>query len=202
MPERQMSEQSLIGAFEAPPQDAARAFRAALEALARPGTIHEIKGGKAPAPISEAAASLLLTLCDPETPLCLMGAHDTPAIRDWIAFQIGAPIVGPAKAMFALGTWAALQPVTAFPIGTAEYPDRSTTLIVEMERLSQDGMRLTGPGIETTASLTLPALEPFQMNAALFPLGLDFYFTSGTQIAGLPRSTKVSPETGAEMEAD
>lgn len=189
---KHMSDQSLIGAFAAPPQDAARAFRAALKALARPGTLHDIKGGQAPAPVSVAAASLLLTLCDPETPLCLMGAHDTPEIRDWIAFQIGAPIVDPLTAMFALGTWEALQPVTAFPIGTAEYPDRSTTLIVEMDALSQDGAQLTGPGIETTARLSLPALEPFQRNAMLFPLGLDFYFTSGTQIAGLPRSTQVT----------
>ncbi len=192
MPEKQMNEQSLIGAFEAPPQDAARAFRAALEALARPGSIYEITGGKAPAPMSEAAATLLLTLCDPETPLCLSGAHDTAEIRDWIAFQIGAPIVAPAEAMFALGTWEAFQPVTEFPIGTAEYPDRSATLIVETDTLHQHGAQLTGPGIKTVASLSLPALEPFQMNAALFPLGLDFYFTSGTQIAGLPRSTQVS----------
>ncbi|SFJ35338.1 phosphonate C-P lyase system protein PhnH [Celeribacter neptunius] len=187
-----MQEQSLIGAFEAPPQDAARAFRAALEALARPGTIHEIKGGQAPAPVSEAAASLLLTLCDPETPLCLMGRHDTPEIRDWIAFQIGAPIVGPESAMFALGTWTALQPITNFLIGTPEYPDRSTTLIVEMEALSQDGATLAGPGIKETATLALPDIEPFQMNHALFPLGVDFYFTAGTQIAGLPRSTRIS----------
>ncbi|MEO0766502.1 MAG: phosphonate C-P lyase system protein PhnH, partial [Pseudomonadota bacterium] len=32
----------------------------------------------------------------------------------------------------------------------------------------------------------------FQRNAMLFPLGLDFMFTSGAQIAALPRSTKVS----------
>lgn len=187
-----MKEQSLIGAFETPPQEAARAFRAALEALARPGTIHEIKGGHAPAPMSEAAASLLLTLCDPETPLCLRGAHDTQEIRDWIAFQIGAPIVGPERAVFALGTWEALQPITSFPIGTAEYPDRSTTLIIEQDALSQEGATLTGPGIKEAASLALPEIAAFQMNNALFPLGLDFYFTAGRQIAGLPRSTQVT----------
>lgn len=187
-----MDMQSLSGGFANPPQDSSRAFRAALETLARPGTIHDISGAKAPAPVSEAAATLILTLCDPETPLYLAGAHDTQDIRDWVAFHIGAPLVGPEQAMFALGTWETLSPITVFPIGTPEYPDRSTTLIVEMDALNQDGMRLSGPGIKDSAMLALPDLAPFQMNAGLFPLGLDFYFTAGTRLAGLPRTTNVS----------
>lgn len=185
-----MQAEALAGGFtEAPPQ-AARAFRAALEALARPGRIETISGARAPAPVSPAAAALLLTLCDGETPLHLAPGHDTSEIRDWVAFHIGAPVVAPGEAMFALGAWEALD-LGAFPVGTPEYPDRSATLIVEMPTLSPEGPRLTGPGIEKDARMNLPETAAFIANRALFPLGLDFFFTAGDRIAGLPRSTTV-----------
>nr|WP_319247800.1 phosphonate C-P lyase system protein PhnH [uncultured Celeribacter sp.] len=197
-----MDMQSLSGGFADAPVDAARAFRAALEALARPGTLHEISGATAPAPVSEAAATLLLTLCDAETPIFLAPSYDSAALRDWIAFHIGAPIVAPAEAMFALGDWDGLQPLSAFPIGTETYPDRSATLIVEMADLHAQGARLRGPGIRTEAALSLPGdLKLFQANAALFPLGLDFFLTCGTQIAGVPRSTKLGEAQTTQEEA-
>lgn len=186
-----MTQDTLTGGFTAAPQQSARAFRALMNALARPGSIEEIRGGTGPAPLSAAAATTLLTLCDTETPVYLAGAHDTDAIRQWIAFHIGAPIGTREQAMFALGTWKALTPITGFPIGTPEYPDRSTTLIVEMDALSNTGPALSGPGIQTTAQLSLPETTAFQQNRMLFPMGVDCYFTAGSRIAALPRSTKV-----------
>ena len=41
------------------------------------------------------------------------------------------------------------------------------------------------------ARLPLPDTEAFQDNHLLYPQGLDFFFTAGTRIAALPRSTKV-----------
>ena len=185
---------TLTGGFSDAPIDAARGFRAALSALARPGRIEHLSGAQAPAPLSPAAATLMLVLCDAETPVYLAGAHDTADLREWIAFHIGAPLVGPETAMFAVGAWAALVPVSRFPNGTPEYPDRSATLIVEMPDLRAEGARLTGPGIETQAHLSLPDLRVFQENRALFPLGLDFFLTAGDRVAGLPRSTHVGAE--------
>jgi alpha-D-ribose 1-methylphosphonate 5-triphosphate synthase subunit PhnH len=186
-----MRNDALTGGFtEAAPQ-AARAFRAAMNALARPGRIETISGARAPAPVSSAAATLLLTLCDGETPLHLAPGHDGPEIRDWVAFHIGAPIVAPREAMFAVGGWAALAPLDAYPMGTSEYPDRSATLIVERAELGAQGPRLAGPGIETVARLTLPETAAFRANRALFPLGLDFFFTAGDRVAALPRTTHV-----------
>lgn len=83
-------------------------------------------------------------------------------------------------------------PLSSYPIGTSEYPDRSATLIVESADLAASGARLTGPGIKEEAQLSLPDLAAFQSNRALFPLGLDFIFTCGDRLAALPRSTKVS----------
>jgi alpha-D-ribose 1-methylphosphonate 5-triphosphate synthase subunit PhnH len=101
--------------------------------------------------------------------------------------------------MFAVGTWAALAPLSAFPVGTSEYPDRSTTLIVEQNELTA-GALLTGPGIKDTAGLNLPETAAFQTNRAMFPLGLDFVFTCGNQLAALPRSTIVNAPCGATEE--
>ncbi|MEM7525185.1 MAG: phosphonate C-P lyase system protein PhnH [Pseudomonadota bacterium] len=182
---------SLEGGFADAPIDAARAFRAAMTAMARPGRIETLTGAAPPAPLSPAAGALILTLCDPETPIRLAGACDTPDIRDWIAFHTGAPLSDAAGAAFAVGEWADLFPLGDYAIGTPEYPDRSASLIVEMNALAASGARLTGPGIETAAALSLPEIAAFQANASLFPLGLDFWFCAGDQAAALPRTTKV-----------
>lgn len=182
---------SLSGAFADPATDAARAFRAVLDAMARPGRIVTLAGATAPAPASSALAAVLLTLADSTTPVHLAGGHDTPALRDWLRFHTGAPLAGRGAAIFAAGTWAALTPLGDYAPGTAEYPDRSATLIVEVAELAAAGARLTGPGIDGQAHLSLPDLAPFQWNAARFPLGLDFIFTCGDRLAAVPRTTHV-----------
>ncbi|MEX5729458.1 alpha-D-ribose 1-methylphosphonate 5-triphosphate synthase subunit PhnH [Rhodovulum iodosum] len=186
-----MQTNALTGGFADAPVDAAHAFRAALEAMARPGRIFQIAGAAPPAPLSAAAGTLLLTLADGDTPLYLAGGWDTPALREWLTFHTGAPLTRPRDAAFAVGDWAALAPLGAYRAGVSEYPDRSATLIVEMPALEKAGARLTGPGIETEESLGLPEIDAFRANAAGYPLGLDFFFTSGNRLAALPRSTRV-----------
>lgn len=186
-----MSPEALAGGFAAPPTDAARAFRLVLEVLSRPGTIAEVAGALPPAPLSPAAGVLALVLLDGTTPVHLAGALDCGAVRDWLAFHTGAPVTDAAGAAFAFGTWEALQPVGRFATGTAEYPDRAATLVIEMPALAADGARLSGPGIAGTARLTLPETAAFRANRALFPLGFDAFLTCGNRIAGLPRSTVV-----------
>lgn len=186
-----MNTQALRGGFTDASTQSAHAFRAILDALARPGHIVALAGAAPPAQLSAAAGAVLLTLCDGTTPVYLAGAHDCDAVRDWIAFHCAAPIATPDTAMFALGTWAALQPVSRFAIGLPDYPDRAATLIVEMPELIPAGATLRGPGIETVAHLNLPERAGFAANRAQFPLGFDCIFTAGAQAAGLPRSTIV-----------
>ncbi len=187
-----MQANTLSGGFADPAIGSAHAFRSVMEAMARPGSIHSIEGASPPAPLSPAMGAVLLTLCDTETPVYLAGEMECDAVRAWISFHTGAPLLGPAHCMFAIGTWEALAPLSSYPIGTSEYPDRSATLIVESADLAASGARLTGPGIKEEAQLSLPDLAAFQSNRALFPLGLDFIFTCGDRLAALPRSTKVS----------
>jgi alpha-D-ribose 1-methylphosphonate 5-triphosphate synthase subunit PhnH len=180
------------GGFAQPAFESAYAFRAAMRAMARPGTIETLEGALAPSPLSSAAATLLLVLCDPDTGLSLHGAHDNLSIRQWINFHTGAPSVSSADATFALGDWDALNPVDRFHNGSPEYPDRAVTLIVEQDTLIHEGARLTGPGIATEAFLNLPESNCFAENRARFPLGFDCFFTANTSVAALPRSTCVS----------
>jgi len=186
-----MNATALEGGFAQPAHDAAYAFRALMEAMARPGHIAQLTGACPPAPLSQAAGVALLTLCDPDTPVFLGGDADRQDVREWISFHTGAPFAPAASCMFALGQWDDLLPLSQFPIGTAEYPDRSATLIVERAALSDTGATLRGPGIRETAQMALPDPAALRANAALFPLGLDFIFTAGDRIAALPRSTRI-----------
>ena len=160
--------------------------------MARPGTIRSIGGAEPPAPLSSAAGTVLLTLCDTDTPVYLAGNADCEAARAWLAFHTGAPLAGPSHCMFAVGSWQALAPLSVYPIGTSEYPDRSATLIVECDDLTASGATLRGPGIKSSAALSLPEVAAFQQNNALFPLGLDFILVKGSELAALPRSTEVT----------
>ena len=185
----------LSGGFASPAHDSARGFRTILSAMSRPGSVLDLAQAAGPAPISAAAATVLLVLCDRTTPLYLAPSHDSPELRDWIAFHCAAPLVAAPEASFALGCWPALQPLDRFAIGTPEYPDRAATLIVDGHDFDAPPITppatLSGPGIRDEAQLALPDTAAFAANHARFPLGWDAIFTAGSRIAALPRSTQV-----------
>lgn len=179
----------LAGGLTDAPTQSADGFRVLMQAMARPGTIHTLALAHPPAPMGRAAGTILLLLADPTTPLHLADAPD--AIRDWLRFHAGCPFSAPQDAALAQGRWTDLLPLDRFPMGLPDYPDRSATLIVELDRLDDDGPRLTGPGIRDHARLSLPDAAAFRANRALFPMGLDFILTCGDRLACLPRSTIV-----------
>lgn len=123
----------LSGGFEDPVRDGAQAFRAILQAMARPGTIQTVRGADAPG-LSVAAATVLMTLTDTTTPLRLSAPIDTADLRARIDFQTGAPMAEATGAQFALGRWNDLNPVSRFRIDEPAYPDRAARLIVEAGR--------------------------------------------------------------------
>ncbi len=180
-------------AFADPPADSARAFRAIMEALARPGTIRVV-AAPAPEGLSPAAAAVLLVLADPTTPIWL--PNDVPGgAAEWLVFHTGAPRTATrGEATFAAGAWDHLVPLGDWPVGTPDYPDRSATLIVEVPTLDGTGTRLSGPGIAAETRLPLPDPASLAANAARYPLGVDLILTCGDRIAGLPRSTRIQPE--------
>ncbi|MHA1529664.1 MAG: phosphonate C-P lyase system protein PhnH [Alphaproteobacteria bacterium] len=187
----------LEGGFADRARQSAVAFRAVLDALARPGRIREVAGAEPPEGLSVAAGVLLLTLADAETPLWLPERLDGGAVAEWLRFHTNvSPAAGRGKAMFAVGRWEELLPMEDWPVGEPEYPDRAATLIVEVAALhGGPALELSGPGIDGVTRLApvLPAgaAEALWVNAARFPLGMDFFFTAGGQVAGLPRSTRI-----------
>lgn len=178
------------------------AFRALMDCMARPGEIRTLSGPAAPAPFAPATAALVQSLADYETQLWLDPVFArAPGVADWIRFHAGAPIVRePRDAAFALiGNAGALPELALFAQGSEEYPDRSTTLIVQVDRFSGTAFTLKGPGIKTTRSLAaapLPAdfAARIQANHALFPRGVDIVLVAGDRLATLPRSVDVIEE--------
>lgn len=186
-------------AFTNPVFDAQRVFRAAMNALSRPGTPQTIDCDLAPPPSLPAElAALALTLADHETPIWLDAAlAGSREVADYLRFHTGAPItINPRDAHFALISDPALCPsLHSFALGTPDYPDRSTTLFVHTNRIATEGgLTLRGPGIRGTATITIDPLPPafsreWTDNRALFPCGVDVLFTANGLVAGLPRTT-------------
>ncbi len=175
-------------------------FRSALDAIAHPGKIVALSAvPEAIGCANPAAVALLMALADSDTPLWIDPTARTTALPDHLRFHCGCPVVDdPALAAFALATDpATCPPLSDFPVGTPEYPDRSATLILQVDQLSAGrGVRLTGPGIETQTSLAASALPPdfwaqVAANNALFPLGIDIFLADDRRIVALPRSVSV-----------
>jgi alpha-D-ribose 1-methylphosphonate 5-triphosphate synthase subunit PhnH len=177
-------------------------FRKVMHTMARPGSIQRIEApGTAPAQLSPAAASIALTLFDHDTPIWLGAPFaSSDAVASWLRFNSGCPIVADqGQSAFALAAdMTALPPLESFALGTPDYPDRSTTLILQVASLADgEAFTLSGPGIRGTATLRaagLPAdlVEQLGGNRALFPRGVDLLLVAGHDIAALPRTTIVA----------
>ncbi len=196
----------IFGGFARPVFEAQAVFRAVMDALARPGTVHTVAAPtQPPRPLSPMAAAVALTLCDSDTPVWLDPAlQNAEAARSWLGFHTGAPPAHtPSEAHFALVTEpASLMSLENFAQGTQEYPDRSTTLILQVVGLATgDNLLLRGPGIEHTA-LIAPAplprhfVEQWKQNRARFPRGVDIILAAPEGIACLPRTTRIRLSEG------
>lgn len=192
---------ALAKGFDDPVLASQRVFRAVMEALARPGTIEPLAADlRPPAPLTPELAAVALALSDHEAPLWLDAPlARAPAVADYLRFHAGAAIVAePAAAAFALVADPARLPAfDAFALGTQDYPDRSATLVLAVETLSNaGGFLLRGPGIADCAALhAAPLPRDFaaraKANRALFPRGVDLIFVAPGRVAGLPRSTEI-----------
>jgi alpha-D-ribose 1-methylphosphonate 5-triphosphate synthase subunit PhnH len=192
---------AVAAGFAEPVLAAQSTFRVVMDAMARPGTVRRLAGIAAPAPLSPTAAAVALTLLDYETPFWLDAPlAAAPEVARWISFHTGAPLTrDPAAAAFAfVADSAASPPFASFALGNPEYPDRSTTLVLQVARLSEDeGLILRGPGIAGSRRLAaspLPAdfLDRLADNRAQFPRGVDVLLAAADAVAALPRSLHVA----------
>jgi alpha-D-ribose 1-methylphosphonate 5-triphosphate synthase subunit PhnH len=192
--------EALLGGFADPVFESQSVFRGVLTALSRPGNVVDLVDTvSAPSPLVVGAAAIVVALVDSTSPVWLDEVLSGGAAPAWIAFQTGARIVSePEKAAFALiGDPLAMPDFSVFAEGTAEYPDRSSTLVVQVASLTGGpGLVLKGPGIKDLMNISphpLPAdfVARMRANRALFPRGVDLILVAGQSILGLPRSTRV-----------
>lgn len=201
-----LGSEHISGGFPDTVLDAQAIFRTVMDSMARPGSVQIAKAEtQPPQPLSPTAAAIALTLCDNDTPIWLDPAlRQTPTVASWLGFHAGAPLTDvPADAHFALvADPAALIALENFAQGTQEYPDRSTTMILQVASLSSGGrLILEGPGIEgSTAFAPTPLprhfVEQWKQNRARFPRGIDLVLAAPEGIACLPRTTRIREMEG------
>lgn len=179
-------------------------FRTVMDAMARPGSIHGVDGQALapPGSLLACAAAVALTLCDHDTPVWLDPAlAKMPALPEWLTFHTGAPIVqDPGQAAFAMVKGATMPDLACMSAGSDEYPDRSTTLIVEVDNLcGGKAMTLSGPGISGSRPFSPRGLPTdfaarWAANIVLFPRGIDLILCAPNALAALPRTTRIITE--------
>jgi alpha-D-ribose 1-methylphosphonate 5-triphosphate synthase subunit PhnH len=177
-------------------------FRSVMDAMARPGSVQRVAAVTgAPAAMMRATAAIALTLFDHDTPIWLDPLmSETNSVAKWLKFHTSAPvIVDPSISSFALiGDAGALPSLDRFSLGSNEYPDRSTTLILQVESLTDgSALELRGPGIDGTATVQAnirPAdlFERLAINVVLFPRGIDVVLVSDDAIVAIPRTTRLA----------
>lgn len=185
---------TLEGGFADAPREAQATFRALLGALSEPGTIATVtSAARPPEPFTPLMGALALTLCDADTPVWLDAGYGEK-VRDWLAYQTGAPIVRQrAEARLAFVSELAFE---GFGVGDDAYPDRSATVVAKLDLAGGAELTLRGPGIERTRALRARVPDGFPAawarNRALYPCGLDLILVDGDRLAALPRTTEVT----------
>jgi alpha-D-ribose 1-methylphosphonate 5-triphosphate synthase subunit PhnH len=179
-------------------------FRSVMDAMARPGSVHCIASASGTPPgMMRGTAAIALTLFDHDTPLWLdPRMAEVPEVAKWLKFHTSAPVIADSSiCTFALiGNPAALPALEKFSLGSNEYPDRSTTLILQVESLREGlALELSGPGIDGTSVLQATIEPPdlfarLAINAALFPRGIDVVLVADDAIVAISRTTRLVAE--------
>jgi alpha-D-ribose 1-methylphosphonate 5-triphosphate synthase subunit PhnH len=181
-------------------------FRSVMDAMARPGSVQRIAAvAGMPAAMMRGTAAIALTLFDHDTPLWLdEGMSATSDAAKWLKFHTSAPVIADSSiSSFALiGDPKSLAALDRFAFGSNEYPDRSTTLILQVESLTEGpAFELRGPGIDGTAILRASIqphdlFEQLAINVALFPRGIDVVLVHDDAVVAIPRTTRLAARGG------
>ena len=182
-------------------------FRAVMDAMARPGSIQRIAAAAGmPNAMMRGTAAVALTLFDHDTPIWLdEGMSATPHVAKWLKFHTSAPVIADSSiSSFALiGDPKNLPALDRFAFGSNEFPDRSTTLILQVESLTEGpAFELRGPGIDGMAILRASIqphdlFERLAINVALFPRGIDVVLVHDDAIVAIPRTTRLAARGGS-----
>ncbi|OBQ52718.1 phosphonate C-P lyase system protein PhnH [Halodesulfovibrio spirochaetisodalis] len=196
-----MTDLQLVSGFQNPVNDSQQWYRVILNAMARPGNIclasDPVVFPCTPEFCNTVTASIMLTLLDNDTATWLQ--QPEPSLVQWLKFHCGCPVTEqPAEAAFAfIADGTRLPDLNEFAIGTSEYPDKSTTLIIQVASVTQgEILTLSGPGIASTATIHVSGLhasfhDAQSVNTTLFPQGFDTILAAPDGVVCIPRTTTI-----------
>jgi alpha-D-ribose 1-methylphosphonate 5-triphosphate synthase subunit PhnH len=192
---------SNVGAgFADPALGSQRVFRSALDAMSRPGKIQTLAcHADLPVGVDPAACAFLLALLDQDTSLWLSPSIAATSAGAYLRLHTGCHLGSePGRCDFAwVGSAGELPSLAHFNQGSDEYPDHSTTCVLQVDALEAGfGWTLTGPGIRETAKIAVIGpdsdfVDQWASNHAQFPCGVDLFLSCANKLLGLPRTTKI-----------
>ena len=182
--------------------DSQTTVRALLNALSYPGKQQQININLTPpSDLNIGFAAAYLTMLDLETKVWLSSDFNGD-IKAWLLFHTGSSFTDNSQ----VADFAIIKNINAIPSllnfhhGTAEEPEKSTTLFVQgLDLESGEKVILTGPGILGETTISISGLPEFfwlewESNVKNYPLGIDIFFFSKNTVIGLPRTIKISKE--------
>ena len=192
-----MRQDQISAGFADPVHEAQAAFRQTLAALSRPGRRVTLGAPVKGLPLGAAMAHLLLALTDDGT--AVWWQQTDTAARQWLRFHTGATLAttSDAAAFAVVLNPERMPPLQAFAGGSAESPEGSASLLVEVPSFdSGPAVEWRGPGIRDMETVRIDGLAPdfwaqWQASHAAFPQGVDVVFTCANTAIGLPRTTRV-----------
>lgn len=187
--------------FSSPAFGAQSVFRSVLTAMSRPGTMQRIScDADVPSGIDRAAYAVLLALADQDVVIALPREMEVGPVASSLRFHTGARIQADLSiADFCLvPAHQVTEALRTCKQGSDRYPETAATLVVSVPSLhGRPVATMTGPGIAHTAPLTVAGLDAgftdaWRANNERFPCGIDVVFVCGSELMGLPRSSRVS----------
>lgn len=191
--------------FENIERDSQNIFRQVLNSFSRPGIAFDINPRvKSSASVTYSiGVSLLLALMETGSVLYTPGELIDSNLSNFLKFHTGCKLTTIANQAHYI--WVqdpqCLPSLSSCALGSVEYPEKSSTLIIEVESFKSPTQLSAnhtwhGPGIKEGIDLEIMGLNDSfwkerQEIRLLYPCGVDIIFCTATQIVALPRSTRV-----------
>ena len=183
------------GGFDDEVRGTQQTFRAIRDAMEHPGQLVTIlENPHAPEVFNPASAATCLTLLGYETPVWTDIELNNPAIS-WLQVGCKSSIVTePCMAYYAIITKPASIPaLDYFRIGPYEYPEKETTLIVQVDDIIPGtGQDHSNVLVYKTAWLEIKGItdkfwHQWRQLSRLNPLGINIFFTCDDVLLALPK---------------
>lgn len=167
-------------------------FRGLLDSFSYPGRITPCADHE-----TSACLAVLIALVDGETTLSDPQQLLSSAL--WARLETRPCVL--EKAAFILLNGAP-EPDFDPCIGTLDAPETGATILLRVAALHPDltgnlSLHLSGPGIESTTSISVDGLHPAWIDArqewvSAFPLGVDFLLCDEHHFVAMPRTTQIT----------